>query len=142
MIIIGFFLFFESSEPLKIGPYSFQSLLSCWVLFFIIFISPVKRCHYTPLQPIHRLLFIVIGILKVEHNYHQNSFFIFQKSRQPSAALQLYSYTPRLLLLLLIAIEILNIEYYYQWDLFIFNFQKSQQPPCPLASWSACRSSF
>ena len=104
-----FFLLFRSFEPLKIGPL---------VLFFIIFRSPSKRCHYAPLQPGHRLLFIVIVILKIEHKYRWNSFFIFYKSRQPSAALQLYSYTPRPLLLLFIVIEILKIEYDYQWGLF------------------------
>jgi hypothetical protein len=60
MIIIVFFLLFRSSKPLKI---------KLVVLFFIIFRSPFKRCHYAPLQPVRRLLFIVIVILKIEHNY-------------------------------------------------------------------------
>jgi hypothetical protein len=68
LIIIVFFLLFRNSEPLK------NELV---VLFFIIFRSPIKRGHYAPLQPVRRILFIVIVILKIEHNYHWNSFFIF-----------------------------------------------------------------
>ena len=120
MIIIVFFLLFRSSEPLKIGPCSFQSLLSCWVSFFIIFRSTFKQCYYAILRPVRRLLFIIIVILKIEHNYCWNSFFIFQKSRQPSAAL----------LLLFIVIEILKIKYDYQWGLF---FLLSRSPGNRLA---------
>ena len=140
-MIIIVFLLFRSSEPLKIESCSFQSLLSCWVLFFIIFRSLVKRCHYAPLRPVRRLLFIVIGILKIEHNYRWNSFFIFQKSRQPSAALQLYSYTPRPLLLLFIVIEILKIEYDYQWGLF-FYFLEVPATALPVCFTACLSSSF
>ncbi|BAS90065.1 Os04g0514150 [Oryza sativa Japonica Group] len=71
---------------------------------------------------VRRLLFIFIVILKIEHNYRCNLFFIFWKSRQPSEALQLYSYTPRPLLLFFIVIKILKIKNNYQCGFFSFYF--------------------
>jgi hypothetical protein len=78
---LGFIFFtFPKPEPFKIGPYSFYNLLSRWISFFIIFRNPIKHCHYTPLRPVRRLFFIVIRILKIEHNRRNSFFFTFYGS--------------------------------------------------------------
>jgi hypothetical protein len=119
-----------SLEPLKIGSYIFLEFIVILGFVFIISRCPVKRCHYTPLRPVHCLLFIAIEILKIEHNYRLGSFLLSRSPAKPSAALLFYSSTTRPLLLLFIVIEILKIEYDYQWGLF---FLLSRSPGIRLA---------
>lgn len=97
---------------------------------FIIFRNPVKHYHYTLLRPVRRILFIATGIVKIDHNYHWNSFFTFYKTHQPSMALPLYSYTGPLPLVFIV-IEILKIKYDYHQGLF-FYFLKVKVPPTAL----------
>ncbi|MCL0184729.1 hypothetical protein M2T59_31430, partial [Klebsiella pneumoniae] len=54
------------------------------------------------------LLFIIIEILKIKHNYRLGSFLLSRSPAKPSAALPLYSSTVRPLLPFFIVIEILK----------------------------------
>ena len=54
------------------------------------------------------LLFVVIEILKIEHNYRLGSFLLSRSPAKPSAALPLYSSTARPLPPFFIVIEILK----------------------------------
>ena len=75
--------------------------------------------YYSTARPLSSL-FIIIGILIIEHNYCLGLFFYFLDVPQNKVALPLYSFTARPLPPLFIVIEILKFEYDYQWGLFFY----------------------